>query len=142
MNEPVVLQPVMQQDIADCGVACLVMMTGLSYAQVLAAFSKRAKVSSNGMSRRQLMRAAKKLGFPLRFVKNGDLSNMVGIADLQRYANPDNPAEGYEEHLVIVAKGVLYNPAEGLLWTDIDSYFKTRRWVPLGMYVRTEDKTE
>lgn len=130
MSEPVVIEPFMQKAIADCTVACLKMITGLSYEQVVSAFPKRAKVTENGVKDRQLVNAAKKLGFPLKWLPKADLSDVVGILDLEREDESDC-------HSVIIAKNTIYNPATGTWWTDIDAYFKTHKWKPLGVWVRT-----
>jgi hypothetical protein len=135
-----VFQPATQQDVGDCGVACLVMITGLTYAQVLDAFGKRSRkrVTAVGVTRHQLMRAARKLGCPLRFRKTEDVGREVGVIDLQRVGSKP----GEDEHLAIVANGCLYNPAEGMLWADIEAFCRTRNWKILGIYVRRETKTE
>ena len=128
----------MMQDAGDCGVACLRMMTGLTYKQVLAAFGTwKNNVLLNGMSRRQLMNAAKRLGFPLQFKKTTEVGRVVGIVDLRRDVEKDA-----DEHLAIVANGCLYNPAEGMLWTDIDAFLKTRNWRVVGIYTRQQTKGE
>jgi hypothetical protein len=127
------LEPVMQKDIADCSVACLVMLSGRSYRDVLAAFPKRARVGTEGVSDRQLMNAAKRLGCPLRYVRDGNLDGVVGILSLERVTEP---GEEPSWHSVIVANGTIWNPAEGLLWPDIDAFFRARRWRPLGVFVK------
>jgi hypothetical protein len=138
VTEPVVINPVMMQDAGDCGVACLRMITGLTYAQVIAVFGNwKNNVMANGMSRRQLLHAAKRLGFPLRFINTDEPGRMVGIIDLRRQPKPD---EDPDEHLAVIANGCLYNPAEGMLWTDIDAFLKTRNWKVLGVYVRQQTK--
>lgn len=143
-HEPVVIEVVVQKDIADCGVAALAMLTGKSYGEVMAVVPARTRgdLSKKGISVAQLRKYAKALGCPLRYVKDGDLSNVVGILDLQRYAEEGNPRKGYEGHLAIVAKGVVINPNDGGIWTDIDAFFKTRRWAPLGVLVRQEVRTD
>lgn len=119
------------------------MLSGKSYGEVAAVIPQRSKVGSVGMSVPQLRKYAKALGVRLRYVKDGDLSNVVGILDLQRYAEEGNPRKGYEGHYAIVAKGVVINPADGMVWTDIDAFFKTRRWAPLGvLVVRQEVRTD
>lgn len=142
MIDPLVIEPCSQKDIADCGVAALAMLTGKGYAAVMDTIPKRWKVGSDGMSRRQMTTTAKRLACPIRFIKDGDLAGVVGILDLQRYAEESNPAAGYEGHWAVVAKGVVINPADGMVWTDIDAFFKTRRWMPLGVYVRKQEDSE
>ena len=134
VQEPVAFDPFMQKDASDCGVACLQMMTGLSYEQVLKACPRKAK--QEGLSNRQLLNVAKKLGFPLRYIKTTEPGHHVGILDLHRPADPANRKGEWEGHFVMFMRNSLYNPAEGTVWTDVDTFLKTRRWEPLGIFVR------
>lgn len=137
MTEPTAFQPVMMQDTGDCGIACLRTITGLSLVQVIAVFGTwKHRVMSEGLSRKQLLNAAKRLGFPLRFKTTEEVGRVVGIVDLQRVGDKDN------EHLAVVFNGSLFDPASGTIWTDIDAFLKTREWKVLGIYVRRETKTE
>lgn len=140
--EPVLFEPTPQKDIADCGIACLRMLTGLSYAQVSAAFSSRARIAKLGATARQIRRAARMLGFPLRYVKattpGFDAAEWVGMVDLQRPVDAAVPVGEWEGHFVMGVYGVVYNPADGMVWTDVESFCRTRRWDVVGVYVRTD----
>jgi ABC-type bacteriocin/lantibiotic exporter with double-glycine peptidase domain len=136
VTDPLSIEPVMQKDVADCGVACLAMLLGESYAAVRATIRQR---ELDGLSNRQLRRIAHRFGKPLRFIRNGDLSEMVGIVDLQRPTNPERRAGAWEGHYVVLIKGALYNPADGLIWTDIEAWLAHRRWELLGVFIRKED---
>lgn len=142
MSEPVVIEPVTQKDVADCGIACLAMVLSLPYQTVSAAFPKRRKVGHNGMSNRQLQNAARKLGHPLKYINEGQMFETVGILDLQRRADPANPKSTWEGHYAVQLKNVLFNPADGAIWTDIDAFLKTRRWELLGVFVRQDNERE
>lgn len=130
-DEPIVIEPCPQKEETDCGVACLAMLLGVSYADA----RKAVRTCRDGLSRRQMQNAAKRLGKPLAWVSDG-VFDSVGILHL-------NNAERTAGHYAMVMKGVVYNPADNLMWTDIDSYFKTKGWEPLGVLVRAgEDTTD
>lgn len=137
-QEPVIFEPTMQKSVGDCGAACLRMLTGCSYSGVIEAFPPRVrkKVMDTGMSNRQLRLAARKLGFKLRYVPLNKAH--VGILDLQRLADPADPDGEWEGHYAMLAGHTVFNPADGLIWTDIDAFLKTRRWEVVGVFVRTK----
>lgn len=142
MTEPVVFEPTMMKAQSDCAVACVRMLTGLPYEAVRAGVPRRYLRDLNngvGLSNRQTANLSKRLGFPLRYVKGEDIPSIVGILDLHRPADPAKRRGKWEGHYVMVAHRVVYNPADGNVWTDLDSFLKTRRWEPVGVFVR-EDK--
>lgn len=138
MSDPIVIEPVVQKDQADCGIACLAMVLGLPYQTVSAAIPKRSHVGHNGMSNRQLRNIAKRLGYPLTYIGRGRMFETVGILDLQRLSDPTNSRSAWEGHYAVQLKTVLFNPADGAIWTDIDAFLKTRRWELLGVFVRQD----
>ncbi len=129
-----VFEPLVQKDVADCMVACLAMLLGISYTTALDAFPKRARVKQTGVSDSQLTRAAKRLGVVLTRVRKPNLDDVIGIMTLER------EVEGAEEyHAVVVFNGSIYNPADGQVWTDIEAFCQTRRWMPMRVFVRQEE---
>lgn len=141
--EPVVIEPVMMKQGSDCGVASLAMLLGKTYSEVLAAVPKRYRKDVNngeGLSQRQLTNIAKRLGFVTRWEHNGDLSETVGVLDVHRPKTELDQDGEWEGHFLILAKGALYNPADGVIWTDIASFFNSRRWRPKGVLVRVEEE--
>ena len=137
MSEPLVIDPVMQKDSWDCGVACLVMLTGKSYGVVSVVVPKRAR-RDGGLGQTQMRNIATRVGVSTRWIKDGDLQEVVGILGLTRPIEPANPKSDREGHYVMILKGVLYNPAEGVIWTDVESFFQTRGWRPMGVLVRED----
>lgn len=131
-HEPLVIEPCVQKDISDCGVACLAMYLGLPYQQVRAHCPRR--VGDDGLSNRQMQRVATKLGARLTSVPLGD--EAVGILDLQRPADPAKPRGKREGHYAVYIRGVVVNPADGSIWTDLDVFCATRRWTVYGLLVR------
>lgn len=134
----------MQKDAGDCAVACLQMLLGKPRTDVLAAFPKRihkrAFNSAEGVSNRQVINAARKLGVTLAYRK-GHPDGAVGILDLQRLVDPNDPHGPWEGHYVITANNTCYNPADGMWWVDVDCFFAARRWEPVGVFVhRGRDK--
>lgn len=134
MIAPVTVDPFPQKDGGDCAVAALAMYLGVGYQQVRAVCHKN--VGTDGLTDRQILNTARKLKQPLRWTNDGDLSETIGILKVERPEH-DNPKE-LEYHTVVLLKGVIYNPADGLIWTDIDAFFKARRWKPVGVFVRKE----
>lgn len=127
MIEPIVIEPSMMLNIADCGIVCLKMLIGCSYADVFGACYRRPNPAHVGMSTRQMISVAKKLGVTLRFSKQVD-EDGVGILDLDH-------ADG-EGHFVMYAKGTIYNPAQNEWWTDIESYLVRGEWIVAGLLWR------
>jgi hypothetical protein len=125
MTEPVVIEPQMQKDIWDCGVACLAMLLGRSYQEVRACIRFKAPA---GMSVYEIRRVAKTLGHPLVFSKIVDHED-IGILILERED---------DAHVVLFAKGTLYNPAQGEWWTDVDSYLKRSNYRIVGLLQRRD----
>jgi hypothetical protein len=143
LTEPIVVQPTINKMGSDCAVACLEMLTGVPYETVRNAVPRRYHKDLNngaGMSNRQLHNLALRLGFRLRYIGYEEATEAVGILDLERPADAANRDGEWEGHFVMFFKGILYNPADGTIWTDPDAFFKTRRWEPLGVFVR-EEKT-
>jgi ABC-type bacteriocin/lantibiotic exporter with double-glycine peptidase domain len=132
MTEPLSFEPTQQRSAKDCAVAVIKMLCEVSYEQAQAAFPKRAKVHKLGASDRQLTNAAKRLGHRLRFIVDGDLSEIVGILKIN--------APGRYMHVVMLAKGCVYDPGAGLLWTDIAAYLQTGNYTVVGVFVREEEQ--
>lgn len=131
MIEPLIIAPTPMQDAWDCGVACLAMLTSRSYGEIRAAIPKGTRVQE-GLGATALRNIARRVGCDARWIRDGNLEEIVGILGLARL-DPSEPG-----HYVMVLKGVLYNPADTHIWTDIESFFKTRRWKPTGVLVRED----
>lgn len=137
MSEPLVITPVMQIDSWDCGVACLAMLLGRSMIEVRGKIPKSVKVQE-GLGAQQMRNIATRLGAKTRWIRDGDLQEAVGILGLARPMMLNEPDGELEGHYVLLLRGVIYNPAEGLIWTDIDGFFSTRRWRQTGVMVRED----
>lgn len=127
MTEPSIIEPVMQKDVWDCGIACLQMITGMPYAEVRQ--HVRAKAPT-GLSNAQVKRIAAKVGKPLAYRKELR-DDDIGILDLQR-SSPSGP----EGHFAIYVNGSVFNPADGLWYTDIEAYLTKSRYDVVGVFVR------
>lgn len=135
MNEPTVIKPCIQKDQADCGVACLAMLLGVPYQQARDVSPKT--VGHDGMSNRQIRTAAKHLGHRLRYRAKFD-DDDIGILDLQRPEEAGKPWGVWEGHYALFVRGVLINPADGTIWTDVDAFCKQRRWEVVGLFSRRD----
>ena len=130
MTEPIVIEPIMQKDAADCGVACLAMFLSIPYREARIACPKR--VGADGLSVRQLQNIAKRLGYSLSYSKLYDEED-IGILDLQRLSSDGKDTEG---HFALYVKDTVYNPAQGEWWTDADTYLKESRYTVDGILRR------
>lgn len=90
----------------DCAVACLAMLLGLEYEEVLMAF--RHNVIANGATLRQMSDAAARLGKKLEQRKVFDLETDTGIVDVR--------AEGWRsDHLVVLKDGMIVD-TDATVW--------------------------
>lgn len=137
------IEPHIQKDVADCGVACLAMLCGVSFETAMMSLPKtrrRAITNVEGMSVRQMCRAAKRMGRPLIWVAADKMApDAIGIMGLSRPVDKSKPGGNAEGHYVIYVRGTIWNPADGMWWMEADAFFKTRRWEPDGVLVRVEE---
>jgi len=128
VKQPLVMEPVMQKFTWDCGIACLQMLTGQSYVDIRKKIRYKMPV---GLSLRELRSVSKRLGFPLSFSKEVDHDD-VGILFLVHSLDPT------DGHVVVFAKGTIYNPAQGQWWTDVDSYLAQTGYEKRGILQRRD----
>ena len=129
MSAPVFIEPVINKEQGDCAITCLVMWTGKSYQDVIAAAP--AKAHRQGMSGRQIVATAGKLGSRLRARRAYDLHGDDGILML----NPDpskNPGQRWirPSHAVVLVSGMILDPYNGRLWLDAEVFVKAERYRP------------
>ncbi len=117
--EPFVIEPTMQKSTGDCGICCLRMLLGVTYMDVWKAIAIRARKNAiaDGVTVKQLCNAAKKLGFELEYHDEDFDPDKVGILVLDRHTINE-----VDQHMVMWLTGQLYNPADGLIYTDLDTY--------------------
>lgn len=108
----------------DCGVVCIAMLLGVSYEEVLLAFSFN--VFKVGATTRQIQAAAKRLGKPLRLLRAIDLENATGILAVR---SPKWPCD----HLVILKEGQIVD-TDATLW-DADVFLSAYEAVPMSLLV-------
>lgn len=130
MTHEFVLEPTVMKDTGDCSLCCLKMITERSYPDVFMAVPRRIQktVTTDGMTTAQVILVARRLGVRLEY-HDAPEEDDVGILDLER-------AE--DGHMVMYLKGGIYNPADGLFYTD-DSIFLARGgWTVAGFLKRVE----
>ena len=139
MLEPLIIEPTPMKEAWDCGVACLVMLTSRSYGEIRAAIPRGTRVQE-GLGDTALRNIARRVGCDTRWIitKDANLEEIMGILVLVRPMDPSKPKGEMEGHCVMILKGVLYNPADTHIWTDIESFLKTRRWRPTRVLVRVD----
>lgn len=123
------IELIMQKSDNDCGIACLAMLLGVSYADVRQAAPRTFTEKSAGLTTQQILRIARKLGHTLRLSKDFT-GHDIGIIDLDR-AVKDGPC-----HVAMFLKGTIYTSASGLLYTDVDAYLTTHKFTVLGLIRR------
>lgn len=133
MSDRVTVDPIMQKDGGDCAVACLAMFLGVGYAEVRKVVHR--KVGQDGLTDRQIINAAKKFGRTLRLV--GEWEDTIGILKVERPVH-DAP-KTIEYHVVMFINGVVYNPADGLIWESVEALKAHRRWSPVGVFIEGEE---
>lgn len=126
MTDPVVIEPAMMRSIGDCGIVCLKMLLGVSYADVFRA-CPRGNPLVNGLGTRQIMNIAARLRKPLRIVRDFE-EDAVGIIIMAHSKD--------EGHAAMYGKGTIYDPAQGEWWLDVDAYLKHRSYTICGLLVR------
>lgn len=142
MTEPVVIQPLTMRSIGDCAICCLSMICGRTYADVVKTIPRRWRSSchAEGLSIRQICSVAKRLGTRLEYWESPDDDNergwerddSIGVVDLERAIEP------CDGHLVIYLKGIVFNPADGEIWTDLDAFCERGKWKVEGFLWRTK----
>lgn len=140
MTEPIAIEPVIQKSIGDCAVACLAMLLGVPYSVVLSAIPSRSRKhlhSSTGVTLRQMTNVARRLGIITRWIDNANYSNTVGILHFRRVVGKKE-----DGHVAILMRGVIYNPGDGLLWTDMEAFCKTTGWEPQGVMIRIDTEED
>lgn len=125
MSEPVTITPTMQIGPGDCAIACLAMLLGVPHQAIMAAVPHKRAVMQRGLSNRQIVNIGKRLGREVRR-KGGhvDLEEDVGILKLE--SGRDRRCG----HAVVLVKGLVINPADGLVWVDAETFLKTEPWRP------------
>ena len=112
MAVPVIIEPVIQRDAGDCVIASLAMVLGLPYVQVYTkAHEFYPDAHTTGLTTREMMRVVRALGKHLTSVaiKDVNLEAETGILDVRKGSG--------KYHAVVLFEGVIFNPADGLLYT-------------------------
>lgn len=127
---PIAFEPTRQKTQGDCAVACLKMLLEVDYLAAVAAFPKRANVVRTGVSDKQMIAAAKKLGHRIKLVRDGDLSEVVGVLVVRRGKT--------HWHDVMLAKGCVYDPDTNLFWTDVAAFLTSAEYTVCGVFMRED----
>lgn len=122
------LQVVLQRHKMDCAVACLAMILGLSYEDVLVAFKHH--VIRQGATIRQIQAAAKSLGRPLVWSRRvGDLETDTGVLAVKS-------TQWSHDHLVILKEGLIVD-TDATVW-DVDVFLAAYEATPISI-LRVEE---
>lgn len=114
MDAPI-LKVIPQRHAADCGVATLAMICGVSYEDALVAVAaEEPAVLTRGVHYKHLERAALRLGFRFRRRRRYDLDTDTGILNL-------SSTRLVADHLVVLKEGLIIE-TDGSLY-DADVYF-------------------
>jgi hypothetical protein len=138
MNAPVSVPPIMLRLVrqtamhADCAVATLASLCGLTYDEALVVCARVAPtVLDEGMSWRELRAAAKAIGVPTRLLRRGqyDEDEATGILCVQTGEPTD--------HFVLLWQGRVID-GNATLYLSVDDYCKTHKYTPGTLLVRTD----
>lgn len=126
MTEPVFIELAIQRESGDCTVACLLMLIGKSYQEVIVAAPPRAhKV---GMTCRAMIETAKKLGVTLRMRRGFDIHEDTGILTLNPVPLKNPGGITRDEHVVLLLKGMVYDAYNGRMWFGADTFLRHERY--------------
>jgi hypothetical protein len=129
VSAPVVIMPTLQRGNMDCGLCCLQMLSDRPYDAVRdEALRVVPRLHDRGMFASELTRVAARLGITLRKRRRWS-DEEVGVLDVQL---PDS------RHFVVLFRGVLVNPADGLVWGDPESYLTTKQGSARALYAVEE----
>lgn len=120
-----VVLPIIQRGTMDCGLCCLQMLLDRPYDVIRdVALRLRPTLHTQGMTRYALQRTAGRLGCQLvdRRVIEAERAAFDGIEGILQ-VKLKRPHRGY--HFVLLFHGVIYNPADGLLW-ELDTYLENK----------------
>jgi ABC-type bacteriocin/lantibiotic exporter with double-glycine peptidase domain len=121
MDAPII-RVVLQRHPADCGVACLAMLCGVSYENALVAIAQyQPDVCVSGLQLRDLRAAARRIGFALKAQRHYDIETDTGILNLSF-------KKRRLEHLVVLREGLVIE-TDGTLW-DAELYLNQNKAVP------------
>jgi hypothetical protein len=108
----------------DCAVACLAMVLGVSYEDVLMAFTHN--VMREGVTIRQLRNAARRLGYRLQWTRRiGDLETGMGILCVK------SPKWTGIDHLVVLKDGLIVD-TDATIW-DQDVFMSAYEATPTSL---------
>jgi len=115
------LKLVEQIDDGDCATASLAMFLGLSYKTVLREAKKIAKnPEKKGLWISQIMKISRRFGVPLRRSRNFNFEYAeIGLLNVENYglAWRKTKRAAPESHLVVIYKGVIYDPWGPSAWS-------------------------
>lgn len=128
MTEPVFIELSIQRESGDCTIACLHMLIGKSYQDVIKAAPPRAHKA--GMTCKAMIETAAKLGVVLRMRRKFDIHEDTGILTLLPRPKHNPGPIARDEHVVLLLKGQVYDAFNGRIWFDTDIFLKHERYTP------------
>ncbi len=105
------------------------MLLGVSYQEVLHTIPRRRKPTTNGLTFLQMASVARKFGIKLKQRETGPEDDESGLLYLERKRDPD-------AHVVVYFNGSVFDPACGLIYTDVAAYLTIKNWVVVGFIWR------
>lgn len=113
-----VLRLVAQRHQADCGIAALATLCGVSYEEALLAVGDR-KVINSGVMLKQIRDAGRRLKTPLTLKLRFDPKDSVGIIGFNSHTWKTG-------HVAILRYGVVYDLQDLTVW-DLDDYLSNHQ---------------
>lgn len=128
MPPPAVIEPIMQKTGMDCVIACLAMVLAIPYVDAAKAAQEVDPLALQlGLTITEAKRVARKLGRKMTTMPVFDEDEATGILYVRKGTRG-------KYHAVVMFGGVIYNPADGLLY-QYDTYMATEGVKPYKLLV-------
>jgi len=141
--EPIFIEPIFQKDAGDCAIACLTMLLGKPYVNVVQAcpreyLGRPYNPVKSGMTNWMMIEAAQKLGVTLSVYRKFDLYEDIGILTVLKGHARTQKNKDKDTHAVLLVKGTILDPTDGRLWPQVDTFLQVEEY-RTGTILKRED---
>ncbi len=109
--DPPSIWPILQVEDNECVIAAIATLIGVAYLDVRAAAGGR--ISGDGLTQREIVKVLRTLGYRCRQKRRIDWENDCGLLTTVFPAS---------QHVCVLWRGVLFDPADGRVWEDAETY--------------------
>lgn len=142
------MEMVAMRERADCVIACLAMLSGQPYRCVWERAGRtvwRQIRDNGGLSVASIRRLARAVWCPLRVYQmprlpdDLDPEDITGLLCLMPVVPPRRGR--VRGHAVVWGRGLILDPASGLIWVDESAFYTHEQWTPSMLFVPEDRKT-